>query len=156
MTVGTPQPAAESSWWSRNWMWVVPVGCLTPIVLLALLVTAIALFVFGLIRSTDVYKDALARAQAHPEVARRLGSPIEPKWWLLGSINVENDEGEADFVVPIRGPKGDGTIEVEATKDGGKWTYTSLVVNTPQGEVDLLSQQPVAEESSGSDPPTDK
>ena len=151
-----PPPPAQPSWWSRNWMWVVPVGCLTPIVLFALFFAGIVFFVFKLIRSTDVYRDSLARAQAHPEVVRRLGSPIEPKWWVLGSINVDNDEGEADFVVPIRGPKGDGAIEVEATKNDGKWTYSRLVVDMDGAEVDLLHEQPSAKDSSGSDPPMGK
>src|SRR5687768_6290156 len=100
MTVGSPRPPATPprprppqpqprGWWSRNWKWVVPVGCLTVLLLLAASVAAIAFFVFNLIRRTDVYKDALARASTHPEVVERLGSPIEPKWWLLGNISLQ-------------------------------------------------------------------
>lgn len=123
------------------------------VVLLAAFVAAIAFFVFSLIRGTDVYKDALARARTHPEVVERLGSPIEPKWWLFGNISLQNNDGEADFAVPIRGPKGDGTILVEATKKDGRWTYSQLVVDTPGGQIELLSAEPSTEESRDTAPP---
>jgi hypothetical protein len=48
--------------------------------------------------------------------------------------------------VPLSGPKGEGTLHLEATKSGGKWSYSVLRVQTPSGEIDLL-----APESGGGD-----
>src|SRR5438477_12899894 len=76
-----PLPSQPSnSWWKRNWKWFVPIGCLTGcltiIVLAVIFAGTIALIVFGAIKSTDVYKEALARAKANPAVIESLGSPI--------------------------------------------------------------------------------
>ena len=53
----------RGNWWTRNWKWFVPTGCLTFIVIGALFVVCIVMFVFGVLKSTDVYKTALIRAK---------------------------------------------------------------------------------------------
>jgi hypothetical protein len=132
---GTPRPG----WWSRNWKWFVPVGCLSIIVVAAASVAAILALVFGAMRSADVYKDALSRARANPEVGRALGTPIDAGWMMSGHINVTNRSGDADIEIPISGPKGKGSIRAVATKSEGKWTYSRLVVQPEHGDaIDLL------------------
>jgi hypothetical protein len=68
----TPRP----NWWKRNWNWFVPVGCFGMLALFVSFVASVALIVFSAMKSTDVYKDALARAKANPAVIEGLGSPI--------------------------------------------------------------------------------
>jgi hypothetical protein len=46
----------------------VPVGCLSLLVLFVAFVGSVALIVFSAMRSTDVYKEALARAKANSAV----------------------------------------------------------------------------------------
>ena len=120
------------SWWSRNWKWVVPVGCLGG---LAIFIAGIVLFfflVFGgvmtIIRSSEPYQDGMARAQANAEVKTALGEPIESGWWLTGNINSTNSSGNADITIPISGPKGSGTLAIVGTKSGGRWQYTTMTV----------------------------
>jgi hypothetical protein len=134
----TQGPQPQRSWWSRNWGWVVAIGCLTPLLLLGGCVAGLVFVVFAAIKNTDVYTDALAKAQSNPEVRQRLGEPIEAKWWMSGNVNASNDGGEADFQIPIKGPKGDGSIVVEATKNGGRWTYQQLYVRIGDETVNLL------------------
>ena len=50
----------------RNWKWFVPVGCFGTLILFVAFVGSIALIVFSAMKSTDVYKEALARAQGAP------------------------------------------------------------------------------------------
>src|SRR4051812_4624919 len=72
-----PAPAAARGWWSRNWKWFVPTGCLTLVVINIALVGGIIMLVFGAMKSSDVYKAALHRAKADPRVVEALGKPIK-------------------------------------------------------------------------------
>jgi hypothetical protein len=127
------QPVApRPSWWSRNWKWFVPTGCLTIVVLMAVFFTAIVLLVFGALKSTDVYKTAVAQAKANPAVTEALGTPLQEGLFLSGKTNVEGPTGEANIAIPISGPKGKGTIYAVATKSAGRWTYTTLEVEIAQ------------------------
>lgn len=98
------------------------------------------LIVFSAVKSSDVYKDAFARARAHPAVTEALGSPIREGFLVSGNTNVTGASGEANLSIPIAGPKGNGTIYVAARKSLGQWNYSGLVVeiaNTHQ-RIDLL------------------
>jgi len=135
---GTPPP--RPNWWSRNWKWFVPAGCLTVVLLFAASVGGIVMLVFGSMKQADVYKEALARAQSDPVVAQKLGSPIESGMFLSGNINVNGPSGEAKLAIPIHGSKAKGTIYVEATKSAGKWNYAlmQVAVNGEDTRIDLL------------------
>lgn len=139
-----PPGQPHRSWWSRNWKWFVPVGCLGIVALVLLGIAAVAAIVFGAMKSSDVYREALQRAQNHPEVQAVLGTPIESGWWMAGQINVENDTGNADITIPISGPKGKGTIHAVATKAGGRWNYSRLDVEVEGRQtINLLPGEPV-------------
>ncbi len=126
----TPPPAATNAlpprpgWWSRNWKWCIPTGCLTLLGLIAAFAACIVFFVFGLLKSTDVYQTALARAKANAEVQQALGTPIKEGWYLTGNTHVNGPSGSAD----ISGPNGSGTIYAVATKSAGEWSYSQLEV----------------------------
>jgi hypothetical protein len=61
-------------------------------------------------------------------VVDALGEPIEPGWYMSGSINVSGSSGEADIMIPISGPRGTGRIYAVATKSAGRWSYEILEV----------------------------
>ena len=48
--------------------------------------------------------------------------------------------GQAQFSIPVSGPKGSGTLCVEAKKSAGEWNYTSMVVEVEADKrrLDLL------------------
>ena len=79
-------------------------------------------------KSSDVYKEALRRAQKDPEVIAALGQPVQDGMFLSGSTKAQGASGEANMSVPIHGPKGKGTLFVEAQKSSGKWIYNTLAV----------------------------
>ena len=75
-----PDPSRPKSWFQRNLKWFVPV-----LILVCLLL--ISGFVVGLFKITDIafassypYKTALARANASPEVAAKIGTPVHVGW----------------------------------------------------------------------------
>ena len=149
-----PAPAGQPprGWWSRNWKWVVAIGCLTPVILAGGCMAGLVMFVFGAIRQSEPYQEGLRRARANPEVVERLGTPIEPKWYLTGNIDASNDGGTANIVIPVRGPKGDGAIRVRGTKESGRWTYQEIVAEAGGAQINLL-EEPSPAESSGTAPP---
>ncbi len=121
-------PPPPRSWWSRNWKWFVPTGCLTMVALIVAFIAAIVLVVFGAMKSSDAYKTAVAQASAHPEVIAALGTPIEEGMFVSGKTNVDGSTGEADLTIPISGPKGKAKIYAVATRTAGRWKYSTLEV----------------------------
>lgn len=104
------------------------------------LIAFVLTIVFGVMKSSDVYKEALARAEASPAVAEALGTPIKAGYFTSGNINVNGPSGNADLSIPISGPKGKGTIYVEAGKSADRWSFSLLEVEIAgtQERIDLL------------------
>ena len=135
---------AKGNWWTRNWKWFVPTGCLSLLTLFIAFIVLILMIVFGAMKSSDVYKDALAKAKAHPAVIEALGEPIEDGFFVSGNTNVNGAAGESNLAIPISGPKGKGTIYLKAEKSLGRWNYSDLVVEIQKtGErIDLVKSPP--------------
>jgi hypothetical protein len=132
----------EPNWWQRNWKWFVPVGCLSTLLLFFGGIALLASFVFGMMKSSDVYGQAVTRAKANPEVVAALGSPISAGYFTNGSIQQSGDSGSAQLSIPISGPKGKATIYVEARKSAGHWSFGKLQVgiDSQNRSIDLLTE----------------
>jgi hypothetical protein len=118
----------------------VPVGCLSVAALFVVFAGSVVLIVFSAVKSTDVYKDALTRAKAHPAVIEALGSPVTDGFLVSGNTNVNGASGETNLSIPISGPKGKGTIYVAATKSLGRWNSSGLIfeIAKTHQRIDLL------------------
>lgn len=141
----------NTGWWARNWKWAVPTGCLGALALFAAFIAAIVSLVFGIMKSSDAYKEALAKAEASPAVREALGQPVKAGLLITGRINVNGPSGQAHLAIPISGPKGKGTLFADAEKSAGRWKYSTLAVElhgTGQ-RVDLL-------EKGNPDPPVER
>ena len=117
-----------------------PLGCFTVALMFLIFAGSIVVIVFSAMKSTDVYKEALARAKGDPVVIEALGSPIKDGFLVSGNSNVNGASGESNLAIPISGPKGKGTIYVSATKSLGRWIYSGLVVEVSgtHDRIDLL------------------
>ncbi len=133
----------SKNWWDRNWKWFVPVACLASLVVLIGFIALIMSFVFGAMKSSDAFKQALTMAKSNPKIESVLGSPIQEGYFITGSIKVYGASGDAQMAIPISGPKGSGTIYLEATKSAGEWSYSKLVVQIEQTNelIDILDVQ---------------
>lgn len=132
-----PQPA--KGWFSRNWIWAIPSGCGGCIVVIAGIAFVIFGFVFGALKSSPVYQQAIEKAKTDQAVVEALGEPVESSWFLTGSFSVTGSSGHADLSIPISGPKGKGTLFVVARKRAGAWIYRRLEVELERGgRIDLL------------------
>jgi hypothetical protein len=145
--VATPESrfmskSTDQSWWSRAWIWAIPVGCLLSPLLCAGCGAMALLVGLSAIRSSEVYRDAVARATADAQVRAALGDPIQAGFFPAGSFQFFGPTGNANLAIPISGSKKSATIYVVATKTAGKWEYSTLEV-APEGSrdrIDLRSQ----------------
>src|SRR6266849_5845533 len=129
------------------------IGCGAALVLLVAFVAVIVIVVFGTMKKSDVYRQALRRAQNDPAVIAALGTPIEAGFYVTGKLNVDSTGGHASIDFPISGPKGKGTVHAVETKSGAGWDFSELTVTPANGPVIRLqtSQTPPA---TGSEPST--
>ena len=143
MTPGPNAPPAPRSWFKQNLKWLIPVGCVVPVLCCGVFGAVTLVGVSGAIRTSSVYTESLARASANDEVKGALGTPITAGFLLQGSIEETNGVGEADLEIPLEGPRKAATLYVVATKKaGGPWEYTRLEVDLRIKRVDLLEVMP--------------
>ena len=121
-------PPENKGWFGRNWKWFIPVGCLSIVLIAVAFVGAVAYFIIGSVKSSDLYQQAMIKTRSNAAVVRELGEPIETGWMVSGSINVEGNSGHADLKIPISGPKKSGVLYALAEKKQGKWDFSSLEV----------------------------
>jgi hypothetical protein len=98
------------------------------LVLLAAFVAFIVFVVAGVLKQSDPYKNAVARAKADSRVTSALGTPINEGWFVSGNVHTNLGSGDANLTIHISGPNGKGTITAVATKFSGEWTYSKLEV----------------------------
>jgi hypothetical protein len=135
-----PQP----NWFGRNWKWVVPLGCLLPVVFVAGCGLLAFLFATDIMKQSDAYKIALARAQANAAVIEAIGSPISQTGIVSGKSKVSGPTGQANLAIPLSGPKGKATLYVEAKKSADTWFFQTTVVKIEKiGERIDLNTLPV-------------
>lgn len=146
--------APQPSWWSRNWKWAAPAGCLALFSCgcLGFVVMGIGAAGAGIaaVAKAAPMDEAIQAATADPEVRRALGTPIQAGWQRQISVNSNNGRGHATMSIPLDGPTADGVLHAEADKDGETWNFSRLVVEVPGShDIDLL------ESSGGSAPPSE-
>ncbi len=134
-----PEPMRKS-WLDQHPRSKIPLGCLTVLFLIGMFVVLVMTIVTASVRSSDVYKEAMARAAADENVRAQIGNPIKADWLIAGELKVSNDSGSANLSIPISGPRGRGTIRAVASKSGGVWRFSCLqvVVEGRASRIDLL------------------
>lgn len=140
--------APRKGWWSRNWLWAVPSGCLGLLLSCGCLGALFVTLTISGSGGVSVVTQAIERAKQSPEVQQALGEPINPTaWGFQGSIHSGTDGGSANFSLPLQGSRAEGTLRVRASQQGDTWTYTQLQVDVPdQASVDVLSGTRLAPE----------
>lgn len=118
------------NWFQKNWKWAVPsLGCLTVIVVFILLFGAMVGKVTDMFKDSVPYAVGMETLQKNKLVINKIGEPIEVDGMFQGNINYEDNSGTADLKIPIKGPKGEGTLMIIAEKNGENWTYKTMEVS---------------------------
>jgi hypothetical protein len=92
------------------------------------LIALIIYFVIGTFKSSPVYTQAIKAAQSDARVTQALGEPIQPGWFVTGSIEEQGISGDATLTIPISGPRKSGTLFASARKSNGTWEFYTLAV----------------------------
>lgn len=131
------------SWFSRNWKWAVPLGCLSTIGLFfVLLFGGIFFGVTKMMGSNDGKKQAISIINQDPNIKSKLGDNIETNGMFSGNISTSNDTGEMNISVPVKGSKGTGKAIIVAEKEFDKWNYEKIAVQIDEtGEVIQIQKQ---------------
>jgi Cytochrome oxidase complex assembly protein 1 len=147
MSAGLPNPQMnppQRGWLGRNWKWVIPVGCILPLLVCCGGVTAVFMFALGAIKSSDVYKEAVAKAKANPDVKAAIGEPITEGFMPTGNFDTSPSTGHADLNIVLSGPKDSGTLFAVAHIADGKWVFSKLdfIVASTGAKIDVLVTGP--------------
>ncbi|HSI65677.1 MAG TPA: cytochrome c oxidase assembly factor Coa1 family protein [Candidatus Saccharimonadia bacterium] len=120
-----PMPQKKSS---KKWWFLGCGGCLGIIVLGLLGIGFFVVSIMGVIKNTDAYTGALQRAQNSAELQEAIGTPMEPSYWVMGSVSTVNGAESAEFAIPLTGPKGVAAVAVKASRPAGAtaWEYSAL------------------------------
>jgi hypothetical protein len=125
------EPPPKRSWFGRNWGWLLGCGCLAPILLCGGVIGIgyyQATNYFNTVKSSDFYKETVAKAKGDPSVKAQLGEPLTEPWWV---VDVADPTGKHVLAVTLTGPKGTGIVAAEADKKGDKWDYKKFEVQIP-------------------------
>jgi len=128
----------HKSWFSRNWGWVVGGGCLSLIVIVVLAVGSFIYKVSSTVKESEPYTYAYTKAIENERVIGFLGTPIETNGMGSTSYKYANGSSTAELVIPIKGPKDEGSIVVNAEKINDEWAYNLLYVKI-DGETDTIN-----------------
>ena len=133
----------QRGWLGRNWKWVIPVGCILPLIVCCGGGTALLMFALGELKSSEVYKEAVAKAKANPEVTAALGEPITEGFIPTGSFDTNPTTGHADLIISLSGPKDSGTLFSVAHITDGKWVFSKLefTVKSTGATIDVLGTE---------------
>jgi amino acid transporter len=131
------EPAPKTRWRRRL---LLGLGALIAI---AAFVAVLLAFIEQKIQGSDVYQISLTKAKQSADVARIVGLPVRPGWFVAGEITESTDGGgRATLGIPLDGPRGRGTLHVQAQRRGGNWRLYVLrfVSEDKNSLVDLLGQ----------------
>jgi len=115
----------------------------------AALIGGIIFVAMSAVKSSEVYQGALKAAQTHPAAVERLGEPIKDGWFVTGNIKVDGSGGNANFEIPVSGPKSSGTLHVRAVRPDDAWMYERLDLAAGGETISLLDRN-VVQPSPGS------
>ena len=129
------EPIGAFSWLGTAIKWILRIAIvvLMPLGIFAIIVTAF--------RSSVPYQVAVETAQNDPAVIEALGYPIQPGWFILGSLETSGRSGEASLNIPLRGSESRGRLYVGAWRRGGDWEFYTLEV-VPKGSDKAIQLTP--------------
>ncbi|HEY1014775.1 MAG TPA: cytochrome c oxidase assembly factor Coa1 family protein, partial [Herpetosiphonaceae bacterium] len=118
-----------------------PGGPLNWIIGLALM----ALFAAGgiglfswLLRSSESYDIAFARARASAQVREVFGEPLTAGWWTSGRISSGGSTTSVRYALPVSGPLQDGRMQISGFQMSGEWDLTVTLTYERDGATQTI------------------
>lgn len=105
---------------------MIPLCAGGPILVCGGSVTLLMAAILGLVKNSGAYTEAMAAARGDTAVVAALGTPIDEGFFVAGNVEINGQSGYAQMTIPISGPRGSGTLYVEAEKAGPEWYFHTL------------------------------
>ena len=109
-----PQEHDPRPWHQRHRMRALLVIIAVWALFCATIFTAVAAYFITQTRNSEPFALALERVRADAELRQILGTPIEPGWLTLGSV--DDDRGYAEFTMRVEGPRAKAGLRVIAER----------------------------------------
>lgn len=103
----------------------------------ALTVLAIAALLWVLVflnRAVAPVHLAVKAAQASDNFRNAVGEPVQTGTFVRGTMNLIDESGTVDLIIPISGPREEGVLEEWAQQLSGKWHLCSLSYRSKDGQ----------------------
>jgi hypothetical protein len=81
-----------------------------------------------LMKQSGAYQLALSHVETHSQAREILGSPLQTGWLVTGNTSTNGPSGKANIAFSVSGPKGSGTVYVDAKKEMGEWDLKNIVL----------------------------
>lgn len=88
----------------------------------------------AIMRSSESYDIAFARARSSPEVLAVFGEPLTAGWWTTGKISSGGSLTSVRYQVPVSGPLQDGRMSIAGSERRGDWDLTVTLTYERGGE----------------------
>lgn len=98
-------------------------------------------FGFNSVRNSEPYQLALTTAQQSETAVLLLGEPIEPGFLFSGSFSVSGPDGDAEYSIPVSGPRGSGQLHARAIKTNNVWELNTLILETDTERLPLIRER---------------
>lgn len=134
----------QRSWFSKNWPWVLPVGCCSGCMVLVVMfflgIGASVLSVFSEMKELSPIEEVLVVVNKNLKAIEILGTHIESEGFPSGNISLNDDSGDVAFEILVKGTKGKGVLTVNGIRANKKWVYEELYVTVKetQEQINLL------------------
>jgi len=109
----------------------------------------IAVFsVFDEISEMSPTTEIVNNAKSNPKVIEYIGEDIESSGFPSGNISVQNDSGDVDYSINVKGSKGEGTLYARGIRANEKWVYEDLyiIIKETGEQINLLENEKILDE----------
>jgi hypothetical protein len=128
-------PASVAPGFTKRRIWLVAIGVVGT---LTLFVFTLTFAIEEMFRSSGVIPAAMRIAEKSPCIQERTGTPFTSGWGVTGNMQTSGENGSAELSIPVSGPKGSGSLDLEAAKQSGQWTVTDLEFSSKDGRLKVL------------------
>jgi len=138
----TYHEAPKKNWFQRNWLWLIPSGCLVLIIVFVLFIGGIVYGAFSMVKESVPYEEAIAKMNQNELVIEALGTPVETSTLFEGNFSFTNGKSNIDVIVPVSGTKSKGMLFIVGHKsdEDEDWDYKKLevVLSAEKDTINLL------------------
>ncbi|MGO1069945.1 cytochrome c oxidase assembly factor Coa1 family protein [Lysobacter sp. CA199] len=112
-------------WVHRHWVLMLVLGFVAMMALSLVIGGGVMYMAMSAIKNSAPYHEAMARVRADPRMTGALGEPIQTRWVPLGGVE-QREGGIAKILVFLRGPRGEGSVDLQAKFENGAWQYQQI------------------------------